>query len=175
MTHQLKISCDTKDLLHIDELEQFQGQLKSLDDAGLKKLMKSIIKYGFSFPIFVWKKNILDGHQRLAAVKKLIDEGHEIVGGKLPVVKIQARTKKEAAEKLLLINSRYAQIDQSGFDLFTEQFSIDLDEISKLIEIPEINFSISDESDIKDTSKEIDPEDFDGDKICPRCGFEFNE
>lgn len=88
MTHQLKISCDTKDLLHIDELEQFQGQLKSLDDAGLKKLMKSIIKYGFSFPIFVWKKNILDGHQRLAAVKKLIDEGHEIVGGKLPVVKI---------------------------------------------------------------------------------------
>lgn len=111
--------------------------------------MKSIIKYGFSFPIFVWKKNILDGHQRLAAVKKLIDEGHEIVGGKLPVVKIQARTKKEAAEKLLLINSRYAKIDQSGFDAFIADFSIDLESISDLLVIPEINFDFENDQEFE--------------------------
>lgn len=128
-------------MVSIDALETFQGDLKRIDAASFEKLKKSILKHGFAFPIFVWRNNILDGHQRLAAVKNLIDEGHEIDGGKLPVVQIQAKNKKDAAEKLLLINSRYAKIDQDGFDFFVQDFDIDIADMSGILDIPEINFN----------------------------------
>lgn len=108
---KIKITCDSGAVEEIENLEMFQGKLKSIDAAAFDKLKQSILRYGFSFPIFIWDGNILDGHQRLAAVKSLIGEGHTIEGGMLPVVHIEARDKKEAAEKLLLINSRYAKID----------------------------------------------------------------
>jgi DNA modification methylase len=140
--NQIKITCKTDKYLHIDELEAFQGKLKSIDNESMEKLKKSILKYGFSFPIFVWRYNILDGHQRLEAVKRLIDDEHEMNDRRLPVVEIQAKDETEAAEKLLLINSRYATIEQDGFDSFISDFSIDIPEIKELLEIPEIDFSL---------------------------------
>ena len=134
----IKVTCDCKTMLPISEIEAFQGKLKSIDEENFNKLKKSILKYGFSFPIFVWNKKILDGHQRLAAVKKLISDGEQVKGDRLPVVSIQARDEKEAAEKLLLINSRYAEINQSGFELFVEQFEIDIVDLGNLIDIPDI-------------------------------------
>jgi DNA modification methylase len=142
MSKKIKITCKTEKYLHIDELESFQGELKSIDDEAMEKLKGSILKYGFSFPIFVWRYSILDGHQRLEAVKRLIDDGYKMDDRRLPVVEIQAKNETEAAEKLLLINSRYATIDQSGFDSFVADYSIDLGEIEGLLEIPEIDFSL---------------------------------
>lgn len=129
----------------IDELDNFQGDLKTLDDESFKKLKGSIVKYGFSFPIFVWDGNILDGHQRLKAVKSLIEEGYTLDGDLLPVDHIEAKNEKEAAEKLLLINSRYAKIDQSGFDLFVENFDLDIADLSDMLDIPEVDFSFEDD------------------------------
>jgi len=63
----------------------------------------------------------------------------------LPVALIKAKDRKEAAEKLLLINSRYAKIDQDGFDFFVQDFDIDVADMSGLLEIPEIDFGIEDE------------------------------
>lgn len=137
----IPITCKSDQLLPISQLENFQGKLKAIDEQSFNKLKESIIKYGFSFPVFVWGKKILDGHQRLAAVKRLIDEGYSIKGDKLPIVDIIAKSEQEAAEKLLLINSRYARIDQSGFDQFVTDFDIDLSGFSELLEIPEIDFN----------------------------------
>lgn len=74
----IAITCDCKTMLPIDQIEAFQGKLKSTDLTNFNKLKKSILAYGFSFPIFVWNNKILDGHQRLAAVKRLVDEGEEL-------------------------------------------------------------------------------------------------
>lgn len=140
MTKSISITCKTGELLEIAKLERFQGDLKEITPEAMDKLKASIIKYGFSFPIFVWQTKILDGHQRLEAAKQLIKYGYMLKGGKLPVVQIEADSDQEAAEKLLLINSRYAQMTQAGFDAFVTDFDIDLSGFSGLLEIPEIDF-----------------------------------
>lgn len=157
----------------IAELDNFQGDLKTLDDDSFKKLKGSIVKYGFSFPIFVWNGNILDGHQRLKAVKSLIEEGYTLDGDMLPVDRIEAKNEKEAAEKLLLINSRYAKIDQGGFDLFVENFDLDIVDLSDMLDIPEVDFEdLNEDEKIIDEFKEIDESEL-GNK-CPKCGYEFD-
>jgi hypothetical protein len=138
MTKEIKIKCKVADGMALDELYEFQGELKTISDDELEKLKKSILKYGFSFPVFVWENKILDGHQRMKAVKQLVEQGCKIKDNKLPVVRIEAKNEKEAAEKLLLINSRYAKIDQEGFQVFTFDFDIDIPEIGNFIDIPEI-------------------------------------
>lgn len=158
----------------IAELENFQGDLKTLDDESFKKLKGSIVKYGFSFPIFVWDGNILDGHQRLKAVKSLIEEGYTLDGDLLPVDRIEAKNEKEAAEKLLLINSRYAKIDQSGFDLFVENFDLDIADLSDMLDIPEVDFTTPDfEPATEDEQGKLDQLE---PKIveCPHCGEKFD-
>lgn len=145
MKKSISITCKTGELIEIAKLERFQGDLKEITPEAMEKLKASIIKYGFSFPIFVWQTKILDGHQRLEAAKQLIKDGYMLKGGKLPVVQIEANSDQEAAEKLLLINSRYAQMTQAGFDAFVTDFDIDLSGFSGLLEIPEIEFDFSNE------------------------------
>jgi DNA modification methylase len=147
MAKEIKIKCKAVDSLEIDELNDFQGDLKTISDDELEKLKKSILKYGFSFPVFVWENKILDGHQRLKAVRQLVEQGCKIKDNNLPVVRIEAKNEKEAAEKLLLINSRYAKIDQEGFQVFTYDYKIDLGEMTELIELPEIDFSFGEDED----------------------------
>jgi len=175
MAQTIKITCDSKAALTIDELENFQGKLKSIDEDAFAKLKASILRYGFSFPVFVWGKKILDGHQRLAAVKQLIGEGYAVSGNKLHVVKIEAENERQAAEKLLLINSRYAKIDQQGFDVFVGDFDIELGELDVFLDIPEIDMTAPDfgpaAEDEQGKLDQLEP------KIitCPHCGEKFDQ
>lgn len=172
MKKSISITCKTGELIEIAKLERFQGDLKEITPEAMDKLKASIIKYGFSFPIFVWKTKILDGHQRLEAAKQLIKDGYMLKSGKLPVVQISADSDQEAAEKLLLINSRYAQMTQAGFDAFVTDFDIDLSDFSGLLEIPEIEFFIENSDDIPQDFKDIDEENLKN--KCPKCGYEFD-
>lgn len=99
----ITIACKAADTLPLEKLTVIQGDLKSLSDSNSEKLKSSIIKYGFSAPIFVWesgikkpKYNILDGTQRVAVLKMLQKDGYKIPD--LPVVYISAKNKKEAME-----------------------------------------------------------------------------
>lgn len=79
MQNTLKITCECKDFLKLDELTEFQGGLKQRDDSDIEKIVRSIEKYGFSFPFFVWRhsgiNHCLDGHGRMIALKKLTVDG----------------------------------------------------------------------------------------------------
>ncbi len=48
----IKITCETKDSLLLKDLTEFQGELKARDEKDVDKIVKSIKKYGFSFPFF---------------------------------------------------------------------------------------------------------------------------
>ena len=109
---KIPITCKGSKAVPIDAIKNFQGNLKALGDDEFKKLERSIIKYGFSFPVFVWGNKILDGHQRVYVVSEMIKDGHAI--GDIPIVEIEARDETEAAEKLLLINSHYAKMTSGG-------------------------------------------------------------
>jgi hypothetical protein len=52
-------------------------------------------------------------------------EGWEL-DGDVPVVEIEAKDEKEAAEKLLVLSSTYGKIEPQGVYEFTEQYGIDL-------------------------------------------------
>jgi len=128
----IEIKCETKDKLNLAEMTEFQGGLKSRTDVDYDKIKLSIIKYGFSFPFFVWKnegKNyILDGHGRFSTLCKMQKDGYVIPD--LPVVEVQAKDRKEAKQKLLRLNSQYGKMSKESVLEFAEDIDLNFDEIA---------------------------------------------
>lgn len=144
-------------LIHYSDLCDFQGDFKA--DIGaeqLKKLKNSIIKHDIFIPKFVWfdpdgRACILDGHQTKKALKSLEDDGWEIP--MIPYVKVDARDRQDAAEKLLQINSRYAKVNpESDFIRSLD----DIGEILQQVEIPEIKIPDVDVSDVVASIDHVD-------------------
>lgn len=137
----ISIKCETKETLNIAEMTEFQGGLKSRTDIDYDKIKLSIIKYGFSFPFFVWKsegKNyILDGHGRFSTLCKMQKDGYLIPD--LPVVEVQAKDKKEAKQKLLRLNSQYGKMSKESVLEFADDIELNFDEI--LLPFGTIDFS----------------------------------
>ena len=137
---KIKITCNGNRTLPLEDLQNFQGNLKTLSDDNFKKLKRLIIKRGFSFPVFVWDNNkILDGHQRLHVLSRMIDSGDFELKDKIPVCDIEADTEKEAAEKLLELQGSYGEITSDGLASFVENMDIDINEIIENLEMPNIN------------------------------------
>lgn len=128
----IEIKCETKDKLNLAEMTEFQGGLKSRTDIDYDKIKLSIIKYGFSFPFFVWKNDgknyILDGHGRFSTLCKMQKDGYLIPD--LPVVYVQAKNKKEAKEKLLRLNSTYGKMTKESVLEFADDIDLNFDEIA---------------------------------------------
>lgn len=135
----IEITCKGNRSLPLDDLKGFQGSLKSLSDDNREKLKRLIIKRGFSFPVFVWgSDNILDGHQRLDALHDLLSEGYELAGD-IPVCYIEAKNEKEAAEKLLELQGNFGKLTETGLMAFIDTYEIDFMDLSKDIELPDID------------------------------------
>lgn len=128
----IQIKCETKETLNLAEMTEFQGGLKERTDIDYDKIKLSIIKFGFSFPFFVWKsgtKNyILDGHGRFATLCKMQKDGYIIPD--LPVVEIKAKNKTEAKQKLLRLNSQYGKMTKESVLEFAEDIDLNFDEIA---------------------------------------------
>src|SRR5262245_14154200 len=110
----VRITCKGAALVPLDELEPFQGELKVLSEEDFQKGRASILRYGFSFPFFVWKSGThnycLDGHQRDRILRRMRDdEGYKLPAG-FPVAWIDAASVKEAKEKILLLSSQYGKL-----------------------------------------------------------------
>jgi len=172
---QIKITCKGHTTMPIEALENFQGNLKTLDPEQEAKARQSIIKHGFAFPVLVWDSKIIDGTQRLFVVRKMLKEGYTIA--EIPVCPIEAKDDKEAAEKLLVFNSRYGRITETGIMEFAKNFRLDLGALPE-IHIPEIDFSalfenpagLPDEG--EKTNVDIIPEKF---MIVIECGNEVEQ
>lgn len=127
----VRIACKTADLLPLDAIEDLQGGLKKRSKKDIELITKSIEKYGFSFPFFVWKNGehnyCLDGHGRRLALLELERKGEEIPP--LPVVYIEAKDNEEAKQKLLRLNSQYGQMTKKSVLEFIGEMEIDAGEI----------------------------------------------
>lgn len=128
----ISVKCDTKDYLDWHNITEFQGGLKIRNEADIEKAKTSILKYGWSFPFFVWvsgKTNYcLDGHARIKVLKALEEEGYLIP--ELPVVYIQAKDKTEAKQKLLRLNSNFGHLTKESVLEFAEDIDLNFDEIA---------------------------------------------
>lgn len=166
---EIKVTCRAADLLPIDSILEFQGDLKRLTKKNKEKLKKSILKNGFTAPIFIWQKEgdnfILDGHQRLATLLSMRQDGYDIP--LLPVAYIEAKDEHQAKDKLLVITSQYGDFNIDEL----EDWIIDIDSdikdclnISLLLEI--------------EKNEKVSLSDFNNKGVsegivfkCPKCGF----
>lgn len=120
------------------KLKPLQDDLKDLPEENCVKLYNSLKRYGFRMPVFVWRDDtgefwIMDAHQRQKVLRRMEERGWSIP--RIPYVEIYARDRKEAAEMLLQINSRYGVYNPDT--TFFDGFGIDLSFIDE-IEIPEL-------------------------------------
>ena len=131
------INCTGSDTIELDQLEEFQGELKERDAGDVEKIIKSIKKHGFSFPLFVWAhagengayiNHVLDGHGRLMALKRMRAQGEEIPA--LPCVYVSAENEAEAKEKLLKLNSQYGHMTVESVAAFCEGLKIDFSDLA---------------------------------------------
>ena len=141
----ISIKCETKETLNIAEMKVFQGALKERTDVDYDKIKLSIIKYGFSFPFFLWKDRsgnnwLIDGTGRHETLCKMQKDGYVIPD--LPVVFIQCKDRKEAKQKLLRLNSQYGKMTKESVLEFAEDLEINFDEIS----LPDTTIDFSDQS-----------------------------
>ena len=128
----IKITCKSKDSLPRSALSPFQGELKYRTDEDIRKIIRSIIDYGFSFPFFVWSDEginyVLDGHGRLDAISIMVDEGYEIPP--LPVVYVKANSEAHAKALLLQINSLHGETSRDELLALIEEIGADLGDLS---------------------------------------------
>ena len=128
----IPVSCDPEgklDRVPLDQIEEFQGNLKSLGKTEYAKLKQSITEKGFVVPCFAWRNGsgrwkLLDGHQRVRVIR---NEGWEIDGG-IPIVEIAAEDERDAKEKLLAIVSRYGRVEGQGLYEFLDGTGIDMEQ-----------------------------------------------
>lgn len=149
---------DNLKTVNYKDLKILQGDLKTLNKEEKRKLHNSIKKYGYFVPAFIWRSGedmwILDATQRYYVLSEFEANGYSIP--EIPYVTIEAKDRKEAAKKLLLITSRFGKINPET-SFFTD-FDIELDFMEE-IEIPEFNLNFSTEFDsFSDIIKEFNEE-----------------
>ena len=137
----VRVTCRGADLADLATLRPFQGDLKRLSEENYEKLKTAILKYGFSFPMAVWKDGgrmlCIDGHQRDKVLKRMEQEGYRIP--RLPVDYIEAKNEKEAKEKILLATSQYGEMDGESLNNFLMESGLEFPELKSLIALPEID------------------------------------
>lgn len=168
----IEIKCEGRSLLPIEELKDFQGNLKTLSSENYAKLKEEILRHGFSEPVSVWKSDdryyILNGHQRVKTLSMMRDDGYIIPD--VPVNFIKAKDKKEAKELVLALTSQFGEMTDEGLFEFSKEAGIDLEYLESL-RFPEIDLDRYKEdletldSEFEDSKPEL--------HTCPSCGFEF--
>lgn len=174
----IHIKCEAKSYYQLDDLNHFQGDLKSIDKDQFLKLKKSLISDGLPIGFHVWvdKKNkvwTIDGHHRVLALKALRDDGYDIPS--LPCVIVQAKDKKEAAKAVLINNSKYAKMSQESLSDFMIGFELQMPELDNL-DLPDLsmnNFGLEDKDFNPGNENDQGKLDQKSLKTCPECGHEF--
>jgi hypothetical protein len=169
----ITVTCKTKDALLLEKITEFQGDLKIREGSDINKIKKSLVKYGISFPFFIWKDgNIyycLDGHGRRLALMELQTEGYAIPP--VPIVFIYAKDEEDAKQRMLRLNSRYGMVTKDSVLQFVKGIEVDYSELA--IPGPANLFFDAVIRDIDKYFNEIRDGDSKGKKTiktCPHCG-----
>ena len=127
----IRIECTGADSLPLDAIEEFQGNLKKRSKKDIDLIIKSIEKYGFSFPFFIWNGTghnyCLDGHGRIQALSELRRRGEDLP--MFPVVYVEAKDEAEAKNKLLRLNSQYGQMTVESVLEFAGSVAVEMEEL----------------------------------------------
>jgi hypothetical protein len=169
---EIVINCKTRDSILLEEITPFQGELKVREEKDIKKIKKSLVKYGISFPFFVWKKEgtiyCFDGHGRRLALIELRTEGYTLPP--IPVVFIYAQNEEDAKQRMLRLNSRYGMVTKDSVIQFVGDIEVDYDDLA--IPGPANMFFDATIKGIEEFFNQVSEEEKKkkSTKICPHCG-----
>jgi len=172
----VQIRCKAAVALDLANLMPLQGDLKELSESNFNKLRQGILRHGITFPFFVWqndsKNYILDGTQRDRVLTRMAEEGLTIP--QLPCALIEAKDRKEAAEKILLISSQYGKMTNNSLEEFLTENDLDLSELNDELELSSIDLEFFREANFEpvnaDQQGRLDKK---NPVTCPECGHEF--
>jgi hypothetical protein len=136
----VNINCESNKYLKLDDLHEFQGDLKDLMEIDYQKMKKSITGHGIIDCFNVWfyeeKWWILDGHQRKRTLTKMREEGYDIPD--LPVTVVKAKTYKDAKYIVLSLTSQFGTMTPQGLYEFVSTADLDFNKLNEF-RLPEIN------------------------------------
>ena len=173
----VQIRCAAAVNIDLAKLTPLQGELKELSDANFEKLKQSILKHGITFPFFIWQSDgenyILDGTQRDRVLKRMADDGYQVPA--LPCALIDAKDRREAAEKILLISSQYGHMTEESLDEFLAENDLSFLELADELELPSIDDTYFKDPNEFSAAGEDDQGRLDQKKPvkCPACGHQF--
>lgn len=164
---KVPIRCPYDDLVALDDLVIFQGELKAINPKNKRKLKDSIIENGIILPLILlalpaktkkqkenavtiidregkevkaWRtKEILDGTQRTKVSPELISEGYDV--REWPVIWMYAPTRKKAAEILMEYVSQFGEVTKDGLAAFMETYSMTFDKLQTSFQIPGLDLA----------------------------------
>lgn len=156
MTETVRVECEGADMVALEHLQAFQGDLKTLSDENYGRLRALILRLGFSEPVGVWRHNvdrkIINGHQRLRTLLRMRDEG-VIVPAEIPVNWIEAASEREAKEKVLSLTSQFGTVTLEGLEGFAREAELDLPDLAadfRFPELPDLAKMIESEQELED-------------------------
>jgi hypothetical protein len=139
---KITVEVEGKSTLPLDALEPFQDKIKILERAQFEKFRRVLIEQGISFVVHVWKsgkKNfIIDGHQRVYALKKMRDE-EDFKIPSIPVSFVKAKSLKEAKLKVLSGASQFGSFDAQALEKYLLKNKIDMDLALASFDFPEVD------------------------------------
>lgn len=190
MEKKLRVTCDTKLSIPLDELVEVQGELKSFSEESYAKFAELVKKRGIWFPTFVVKEPteiggkrafrwcVVDGTGRRRMFLRMREEGYEIPP--IPAVAIEAGSREEMREAILAASSHFHKITEQGlFDFMLEgNLTIaDLDAFDLPMDMERFEesfFGAPPEPD-RDGATELERGSFTKfSQECPKCGFSFD-
>lgn len=142
MSRLIKVNVRSASEIELDKLEAFQGELKRLDREEYEKLRKTLDEDGISLSLHVWqnrgKNYLIDGHQRVAALKLMRDtEGFKVP--KIPVSLVKAKDMKDARRKVLLAISQHGKLTDKSLHTYMAENGIDFHEVASTFNLPGID------------------------------------
>jgi len=148
----IRVTVKGSETMELGDLLELQGKLKESDPIKEGKLRQSILDHGFAVPFVVWRKEIMDGHRRRVVLKRLRDrDGYTVPP--LPVCGSKLKTRAEAAEMVLQINSQYGTITDGGLAAFIAEHELGEDVLAK-VELPGVG--VLDAPDAEETEAQIE-------------------
>ena len=161
---KLEIKVLGKNVVRWQELVDIQGEVKTIDDLSLSKMINSLKQNGFCDPFVYWddpvnkRKVLVAGNQRLKAIKKIIEDNQSAdennkwnIPDKLPAVPIKAENEKEAKKILLSLASTFGQVQEKELRDFIEVSDLDYIKVSEVINFIEIKETDNPTEEIKES------------------------
>lgn len=175
LSKEIRILVKTGRSLPLSELNDLQGELKSITSDDLTKLKKRILEIGFCDAVAVWNESgtwyILNGHQRRLALLSLEADGSEIP--EIPVIEITADNYDHARKILLSIEGKYGTINRDNLRVWLDELDEVLEDTLRIVDteinldfiISEVNAGVEDDVENSPEKSSI--------KECPSCGHRW--